>query len=785
MEIAIVVLFGVTSFLAAALLFLAQPMIGKSVLPVLGGTPAVWNTCLMFFQATVLCGYILARALGVFPRDRRYRSFLQKLLFLAGLFTAAYIVQPIVLLSGSHWAASIMANPEIGLLGFLSSTTMLPLAACAVTAPLLQTWFSQTVHRRAGDPYFLYGSSNLGSLFALVAYPFAIEPVGGLNVQSHLWRIGFCLLAILVLACLVTTSLTSSLCPASGSALGSDRGVSVQFGHPHTGLKRTVTMVTVIRWIGLLFFPSSWLMGVTSYLTTDLAPIPLLWIIPLALFLLSFVIAFARFGEGAVRCAVRLLPYIIVPLVLVLSAGLVHIVWIPLHLLVFFVASVACHGALARLRPATEHLSAYYVTIAVGGLLGGLFNVLMAPVIFTRNVEYPLAIVFGCLAGLGFKIEFSSRNLNEWFRASIVPCLVFLVSAILITNQWDITAKALGVIAVGMISGLGLLTCVTARSRPLRFVLTMASVLVASSLTQGPSGRLLHAERNFFGVVKVTHDAELDANRLFHGSTLHGQQSRLPRLRGEPSTFFTRSGPIGQIFAMTESRFEGTDTQVAIVGLGVGTLAAYARPGENWTFYELDPAIERIARDPQLFTYLGQSKSEEINVVLGDARLRIASAPARSYQLIILDAFSSDAVPVHLLSREALKLYREKLAEKGLLVFNLSNRYLDLDPVIARQASDGGWACRVRYDLHVNDEERVLGKQPSIWAVMAASEHDLGELATDNRWRIPVLRRASQTWTDDYSSLVDYLLLSPGRFWNREKTRAVPDNQRTSPVHAP
>ncbi len=785
MNLAIVILFGATSFLAAALLFSAQPMIGKSVLPLLGGTPAVWNTCLMFFQATVLCGYLLARILGIAPRDRQCqcRNFVPKLLLLAGIFTAAYIVQPIVLQSDSRWAASITANPETGLLGFLACSTMLPLAASAATTPLLQTWLSQTIHPRADDPYFLYASSNLGSLLALLAYAFAIEPVWGLNVQSYLWRMGFCLLSILVLACLITTSLTIRLWPVRGSAEVADRGLNVHFGHSHTGLNQTVTMTARIQCIGLLFFSSSWLMGVTSYLTTDLAPIPLLWIIPLSLYLLSFVIVFARLGQGAVRCAVGLLPYIVIPLVLVLSAGLVQIVWIPLHLLVFFVASVACHGALARLRPATQHLSAYYVTIAVGGLLGGLFNALIAPVIFSRNAEYPLAIVFGCLAGLGFKTELSGRGVNECVRALVVPGVVLVLSAILITNQWHLAASAFGVVAVGMISGLGLLTCVTARSRPLRFVLTIASVFLASSLTQGPSGHLLHAERNFFGLVKVTHDTELDANRLFHGSTLHGQQSQLPSLRGEPSTFFTRSGPIGQLFATVKSRFDGLGGQVAIVGLGVGTLATYARAGENWTFYELDPAIERIARDPRLFTYLSDSKAEAINVVLGDARLRLANAPTRYYKLIVLDAFSSDAVPVHLLSREAFKLYREKLAEKGLLVFNLSNRYLDLDPVLARQASDGGWACRVRYDLHVSDEERRLGKQPSIWAVMTASEHDLGELASDHRWQAPVLRPTSRAWTDDYSSLVDYLLLSPRRFWNREKIPAAPDNQRTTQIH--
>jgi len=274
--------------------------------------------------------------------------------------------------------------------------------------------------------------------------------------------------------------------------------------------------------------------------------------------------------------------------------------------------------------------------------------------------------------------------------------------------------------------------------------------------------------------VRVTHDPAQNVHRLFHGSTLHGQQSLDPSLRRAPSTYFTRSGPIGQLFEVIEPRLNQSGARVAIVGLGAGTLASYARPGQHWTFYEIDAAIERIARDPRYFRYLQDCQADTVDIILGDARQRLAGAPDHAYQLIVLDAFSSDAVPVHLLSREAIWLYRTKLADRGLLAFNLSNRYLDLDPVMGRQAEDAGFICRVRYDLRVSDTEKRDGKQASIWAVLAATEADLGSLAADTRWQPPTLRRGSTAWTDDYSDLASYLLLTSGRLRSRQDERNLP-----------
>ncbi len=767
MKSGIVVLFGVTSFLAAVLLFSVQPMIGKMVLPVLGGTPAVWNTCLVFFQVTLLAGYLLVHGIdpGQGAELRRVSAFF--LVPFAAALALGYYVQPIVIQPGSSWWISGDDNPALALLTILSRSAFLPVVVVSAMAPLLQCWFALSGHPRARDPFFLYAASNAGSLLALLAYPFAVEPSLSLNVQSHVWRTGFLGLAILVLACGVVTRRLCRSRRVWGGIDDSNLAQNARSGQSHGGVETPPPLARRLRWIVLVFIPSSWLMGVTTYLTTDLASIPLFWTIPLALYLLSFVFAFASSGARVVRAATWMLPYLILALVLVMSAGFAHLAWIPLHLLTFFVGSLACHATLVQLRPMARHASAFYVTIAVGGLLGGIWSALLAPVLFSQVVEYPLAMVLAGLVVPGIRARRGEQSLKKWLGELLLPLVVYLLAAFLATNQAGISDSWLGVLGVMLASGLGALACVTAGRRPVRFALTVIAILAATGLARSTGGRLIYCKRSFFGVVRVTNDAERKVHRLFHGSTLHGEQSLKPALRREPTTYFTHSGPIGQIFEMLEPRLTQPVAQVAIVGLGAGTLASYARPGQKWTFYEIDPDVERIARDPRFFTYLQDCQAETVDVLEGDARFRLRDAPDHAFRLIVLDAFSSDAVPVHLLSREAIRLYREKLAEGGLLLFNLSNRYLDLDPVIGRQAEDSLLICRVRYDVYFGDAEKSAGKRPSIWAVLAATESDLGSLAADPRWRHPVQRAGSAVWTDDYSDVASYLLLTPAPLWKR------------------
>jgi hypothetical protein len=747
----IVLLFILTTFLASVLLFTAEPMIGKMVLPLFGGTPAVWNTCLVYFQLVLLWGYGVSFGLQM---GRAYKHPVVWRFYhvpLGCLLALALLIPPI---APDPDVASPGLVPAFRLFWTLVTSATIPLCIVAATAPLVQVWFSLAAHHKSEDPYFLYAASNAGSLLALLAYPFAIEPNLSLGAQARLWRAGLVALALLLAACdALAWWIGCRRMPSKEATYG---GMSEDWPAPWS-------LQGSLEWLVLALIPSSWLMGVTTYLTTDLAPMPLLWVIPLALYLLSFVVAFAGPGSAWVRLAARALPFCVLPLVLILAAGFVHAIWIPLHLLTFFVGAVACHGALARRRPPARDLGIFYVAIALGGLLGGVFNAILAPLLFSRVVEYPLAIVLGCLFASGAEGWRTLESRRELIRELWLPGVVLLLTALLVTNQAGLADSPLGVVGIMAASGLGFYALWTAQQRPARFALAAGAVLAASGLTQGVSGRLLHIERNFFGVVRVTEDIEHTVHRLFHGSTLHGQQSLDPGLAHEPSTYFTRSGPIGEVFGAIGSRLGAPRTRVAIVGLGAGTLAAYARPAQRWTFYEIDPAIERIARDARFFTYLRDCPAESLEVVIGDARLRLREAPDGAYNLLILDAFSSDSLPVHLVTREAIRLYRSKLAEGGVLAFNLSNRYLDLDPLMGRQAEDSGLVCRIGYDVTISPEERRAGKQPSIWAVMTGSEKDLGSLASDPRWRTPRTRVDSRPWTDDYSDLTRYLRWMPGR----------------------
>jgi SAM-dependent methyltransferase len=604
---------------------------------------------------------------------------------------------------------------------------------------LAQSWFGKVEGKSGRDPYVLSASSNAGSLLALAAFPLWIERAFSTGQQLALWRSGLFAMAALVAVCAAV--------------------------RPRRGVEPPATIAATLRrrlrdawlWGVLAFVPSVLMLGVTAHLTTDLAAVPLLWVIPLGLYLLSMILAFAGFGGSEGGRAEAILPALLIPTALVLAIGLVQLVWLPLHLLCFFVAALVIHRALASRRPEPARLTEYYLAIAVGGAVGGAFCALVAPSRFDRLVEYPMALV-----GVGFILAWRSGRLSSQGivrRSLVAPLVVGLSAAALVSDRWSVSQGWLGPPLTMLAAGLALLAFLTPRKAPLRFAMTLGAILVASGFATGINGRVLLRERNAFGVLTVTAAPEGDAHRLFHGSTLHGQQDLDPSRRREPLTYFTKSGPVGQIFeAFRESR----PLRVGVTGVGAGTLASYARSGDNWCFYEIDPAVIDIARDNALFTYLGDCKAGPPRIVQGDARLSIAREPDARFDLLILDAFSSDAVPVHLLTREAIALYRRKLKPGGRLVFNLSNRYLDLSRAVASLAADAGWVCRARVDAEVSLVDEARGKRGSIWAVVAADAQALGALGTHPDWRSPAVRPRDRVWSDESSSLLDYLRL-PGR----------------------
>lgn len=729
------ILYGTTALLSAALLFLVQPMFARLALPLLGGAPAVWNTALVFYQAALLAAYGYAHAatgrLGV-ARQALFH------LLLLGL---PFVFLPIGIPAG--WAPPVEANPAGWLLALLAASVGVPFFVVATSAPVLGAWFARARDPRATDPYGLYGVSNLGSLAALVAYPALVEPALTLRAQARLWAAGYAALALLWVACALGLWRVGVAESPPEPALGDGAG-------PPGALRR-------LRWVGLAAVPSSLMLSVTTYLGTDVAAVPLLWVIPLALYLATFVLVFSPVGPVLHRVAGALLPLVLLPLVMALAGGANEPIalLIPLHLATLFLAALVCHGALAGDRPSPRHLTGFYLWLAAGGALGGALTALLAPLVFTAIAEYPVALVLACLLGARPDPGGTPRR---WLPDVALPLGLGALTAALVAAGQTGSAR----IGPEVMFGLPALLCLAFVRRPLRFGLGIAAILLASGLYRGEEGRVLHAERSFFGVHRVTLDPSGRYVLLLHGTTLHGMQSLDPARRREPLAYFHREGPVGDVMAVW--RNAATWRTAAVVGLGAGSITCHGRADERWLFYEIDPAVARIARDPRYFTFV-RDCPPAIEIVLGDARRSLAAAGEARYGLIVLDAYSGDAPPVHLLTREALALYRDRLAPKGLLLFNVSNRHLDLEPVLADLARDAGLVAVLRPDTAVGAAERAAGRMPSRWVVMAQETASLGALLTDARWR-PVRGRArAAVWTDDFSGLVPLIRWQRG--WAR------------------
>jgi spermidine synthase len=735
----VVALFSLTLFVSAALMFSVQPMFARFVLPLFGGTPAVWNTAMLFFQAALLAGYLYAhettRRLGV----RRQAAV--HLVVVALVFAVLPLGVP-----GDAAAPGGGGSPVAALLGLLVVAVGLPFFVVAATAPLLQRWLAGTDHPAADDPYFLYRASNLGSVVGLLAYPLALEPSLRLEAQGLAWTLGYGALAALVVACALVVWRARPAHEGGGSPRTSEPpGLAAQRGE--------VSARRRLRWVALAFVPSSLMLGVTTYVSVDLAPIPLLWSIPLSLYLSSFILAFApgARNERRHRIAVRALPVValVLSIAVVLEAHDPLWLLVPLHLGGFFVAALVCHGGLAGDRPPARRLTEFYIWIAVGGALGGVFNALVAPAVFDSLVEYPLLIVLACLCLPGRPGRFPAGRQTRPLDFALPLVLAALTAGILAATAG--AGPELATVGQGFALSLAAGIALNFARRPLRFALSLGAILLAG-VTFASVEPVLHQERSFFGVNRVE-VAPGRFHRLVNGTTTHGGQFQTPERRLEPVTYYHASGPVGQIMARAGPSSRAR--RVAVLGLGSGGLGCYAGSDEHWTFFEIDPTVARMARDPRLFTYLRDCPGRR-EVVMGDARLSLAGASPNAYDLIVGDVFSSDAVPTHLLTREALALYRSKLRANGRIALHISNRYLDLEPVVAALAADAGLTCLAR------DEPRgapagAPGKLPSHWTVMAERPAALRGLAGDSRWQRCRGSRGVRAWTDDFSNIVGVL----------------------------
>lgn len=722
-----IVLFASVMFASALLLFWVQPMFTKAVLPLLGGTPAVWNTSLVFFQAALLIGYTYAH---LSSRWLSMRS--QAVLHIAFLVGAMMLVLPVHVPHG--WQPPTTGTPIFWLLGLLGYSLGLPFVALAATAPLLQRWFSTTELAGAEDPYFLYAASNLGSMAALIGYPFVLEPRIGLAAQHRMWSAGFVLVVLLI----------GVAAGVAGRSRGERRTHDVD-DDSRSG--RRPASLTRVRWVALALAPSSLLLGVTTYITTDVAAVPLLWVLPLAIYLLTFVLAFSRRSPVSHRWMLRAMPYAAIGLTALLCVGAygrLPLSFMLFHLLVFFVLAVVCHGELARTRPHVEHLTEFYLWIAVGGALGGALNALIAPVVFDTVAEYPLALVLAVsLAPLA-----AGESRLGW-RDLLWPAVVLVVSAtILSTIHTDDVSPSLAVISLLIC---GSLVVFAFRRRPPRLGLALGGLLLSFTVLSHDEN-LLTRERSFFGVNAVLAEDSGRYHVFRHGTTVHGAQMLGGSARPEPISYYVMEGPVGDVFSRLAAGRE--IERVAGIGLGTGCIACYREDGQEWTFYEIDPVVEEIARKKDFFTYLAEC-APDARVVLGDARLSLQESPSGSYDLIVVDVFTSDAIPVHMMTREAFELYLEKLAPDGFLLINISNSFLRLRPVIAAIARDLGIAARGRSFV---PSKEAFGnyRLPSEWVVLARDDRQLSGLDGADGWE-NLEAGATKAWTDDYSNILQVL----------------------------
>ena len=765
---AVLLLYALTLFAGATLLFVMQPMVGKMILPLLGGTPAVWSTCLVFFQAALLGGYAYAHASTTRLRPSR-QALLHLIVLAVPLAVLPLAVNPRLLRGGE-------ANQVLDVLTLLSVSVGLPFLVVSATAPLLQQWFTRTGHPAARDPYFLYAASNLGSMLALLGYPTLVEPRlplqgPGWLTQTTLWSTGYGVLALLTALCALTLWWKPAGATPPAPPQGPDDAADAPT-EPGPGWPRR------LHWIALAFVPSSLLLGATTYITTDLAAVPLLWVLPLAIYLLTFILAFGRWPRVLHRVVVAITLPLVLLLIFLMVSALPERIWITVlwHFGLLFVIALACHGALALDRPAPRHLTEFYLLISVGGVLGGLFNALLAPLVFSSLIEYPLVMVLACVllhagrggAGLG----------PGALRAAVSVLLVAALALVLYSESatlrvdFSFLARVLewSSARVGdwldpierplnklLIYGPPLGLAWLLRRRPLHLGLALAAVLLVAGFVDARNSDQIRQSRSFFGVLRISRDRdEKGYTELRHGTTLHGRQSLEPSRRAEPLSYYQRKGPIGQLFVELDRRPGAV--RMAVIGLGTGTLAAYARPADRVTFYEIDRLVRDVAFDPRYFTYAvdARDRGASLRMELGDARIRLDAVrrdrPEERYDVILVDAFTSDAIPVHLLTREALRLYFDMLGPRGIIALHISNRYLRLEPVVANLAEDGRYARLLQH----GDTGDVRGGVEASWVLLARRPEDFGEMASDSRWTVATLDPEPRvgTWTDDFHNLL-------------------------------
>ena len=746
-------LFAVTVFASAALVFLVEPMVAKLVLPMLGGGPSIWNTSLAFFQTALLAGYAYAHAL------QRVKSLKAQAVIHGVALVAAAAVLPLRI---NELVGEPSSNhPALWLLGVLAVSIGAPFAVLSATAPLVQAWHARTLGARDGrEPYALYAASNLGSLLALLAYPLIVEPTLTLQVQRLGWSGGY-IAFILLMAGLAIALIRAHA--GEGAAPAVDKGPAPNWA-------------TRVTWLTLAAIPSSLMLGVTTYLTTDVASAPFIWVLPLALYLGTFIIAFqdkpaipndvTLLLQGfAVAACATILPFTVNSFVIQL----------PIHLLAFFLTALMCHQALVARRPAPGRLTEFYFWMSLGGVVGGSFNAFLAPVIFNNVWEYPLVLAISCLVRpwgdwrietrtwvllvLGVLAAVASPVVNTFIAPHIYAKP--LVGAF---TQVDLFA-----LLVKVFLGVAAISAFMLRARAWLFFALIALLSVGAS-TAADRTNTTQSWRSFFGVLRQS-ETSVPAiggptRMLSHGTTLHGAEALTDRWACNPLVYYAQTGPIGQVFLGQEAIKPGLT--IGAVGLGTGSVSTYVRSVDRLTFFEIDPLVIKVSTDPDHFRYISHCAKGPVDFVVGDARLTMAHQPADKFDVLLIDAFSSDSVPTHLLTVQAVKGYLTKLKPDGVLILHLSNRNLDLNgPAQAVARAAGGYSLIQHYRPQPG-QDRAGWPSPEDAVIVAKTPAGLAPYAGDPRWK-PTDPQGVRPWTDDYVNLV-------GALWRRLKQKMDPNS---------
>jgi len=715
-----VILMASTLFLSAFLLFWCQPMVAKMMLPFLGGSASVWTTCVLFFQTMLLAGYVYAHWLGKFHLRRQIITHVL-------LMLAAFVFLPIRL--SAETAGDATVNPVRWLLVELLATSGVPFFVLSTTAPLVQNWLSKTKLESQRDPYFLYSASNAGSLLALLVFPLIIEPKLGIDTQSSAWAAGYGALLLMV---------------------GSVAGVSLKYVRHETAFDEPVPSVPVIsrlHWVAAAFVPSALMLAVTNHISVNLAPVPFLWILPLATYLLTWILAFAKSTPFSSDRVSKYIPVVLLILFPITTASFpVGRRWnwllIAGHIVILFAGGLLCHSVLASRRPHPRQLTEFYFWIALGGALGGVFAAIVAPALFSTVFEYPLLFASIALFREKRDSEDVLRNRDSVYTAALALA-AFATWFAFRKFGVDVTQNH---IAAAVANTAFLLVVFMFRKHHARFAACLTVLVLAYSFALPEfieKGERMYVVRNFFGVKKVLFDLGGNRRKLLHGDTLHGLESQDPAKAGLALSYYHPTGPAGDVMRILETR---PPQHIGVAGLGAGTMAAYANALRHITFFDVDPQVAFIARG--FFTFTRRC-GDNCDVVLGDGRLAIQQYPDGEFDLLMLDAFSSDSIPSHLVSREAVQIYLRKLKPDGLMLFHVSNRYLKVEQLVASLIQDAGLVGLVRND----NDESIYGKTGSDYVVAARAIEHLNSLPDDESW-YPVDADGVAPWTDDYSNLL-------------------------------